>query len=306
MNAQQTAIGAMILSAACWGFATVMTKGALRQIPPYTLLVIQLMASISFLWLGVVITRNRVQLDQKTLLAGATGLLEPGLAYGVGMPGLGLASAANASVIVATEPALIVLLAWWLLRERPSIRLLCAVLVAVCGVTLVSLSGSIGLEHDHILGNFLVLFGTFFAALYVIASSRLVASNTPIVLAALQQTFGLVAALVLLIGAVVLGFEKMPSSISLNVILLAVASGIVQYALAFWFYLFGMKTLATGTAAMFLALIPLFGVSGAILFLGETMTFIQALGSVLVLGAVLMIALGHKETSPENLASRGT
>jgi hypothetical protein len=40
----------MIIAAACWGIATVMSKGALTQVAPLTLLVVQLAISIILLW----------------------------------------------------------------------------------------------------------------------------------------------------------------------------------------------------------------------------------------------------------------
>ncbi|ANK72926.1 MULTISPECIES: EamA family transporter [Ensifer] len=41
---------------------------------------------------------------------------------------------------------------------------------------------------------------------------------------------------------------------------LALISGIVQYALAFWLYLIGLKRLPVSTAALFLTLTPVFGI----------------------------------------------
>lgn len=64
----------------------------------------------------------------------------------------------------------------------------------------------------------------------------------------------------------------------------------MQYALAIWLYLLGMKTLPAGIASLFLALIPVFGVAGAMVFLGETLAPLQWGGCALVIGAVLLIA----------------
>jgi len=69
-------------------------------------------------------------------------------------------------------------------------------------------------------------------------------------------------------------------------LLYAALSGVVQYALAFWLYLIGLKTLSAGAAALWLTLIPIFGVSGAYLWLGEIPTVPMLLGMALILGAV--------------------
>lgn len=279
----------MVLAAACWGSATVMTKGILERIPPFALLSLQLSSSIAFLWLCVWLTRTRVQLNAKMWHAASTGLLEPGMAYALGVPGLALTTASSASVIAATEPAIIVLLAWWLLRERPAGHVVAAIAVAVIGVLLVSVADIGKLHTGDARGNALVLLGTVFAALYVVRSSRLVAQVQPLLLAALQQSVGILLAFGFLLVAVTFKLEELPTQLSLETVLYAILSGVVQYALGFWLYLLGMRGLSTGAAALFLVLIPVFGVSGAVVFLGETVNALQAAGALLVVGAVLSI-----------------
>ena len=52
-----TPIIALVLAAACWGAATVITKHVLTDIPPLTLLVLQLTVSVVFLWAIVLVQR---------------------------------------------------------------------------------------------------------------------------------------------------------------------------------------------------------------------------------------------------------
>jgi drug/metabolite transporter (DMT)-like permease len=54
------AAGALVLAAACWGCATVITKHVLTDVPPLTLLVLQLTVSVVFLWMIVVAQRLRL------------------------------------------------------------------------------------------------------------------------------------------------------------------------------------------------------------------------------------------------------
>ena len=57
-----------------------------------------------------------------------------------------------------------------------------------------------------------------------------------------------------------------------GVLLFAALSGIVQYALAFWLYLFALQHLRASVAAFYLALIPVFGIAAASVFLGESLS----------------------------------
>ena len=136
------AIAAAIGSAACWGSATVLSKGILDHLPPLTLLAVQLTASIAFLWIVVFALRLRPRLDGPTRRASLSGLLEPGVAYTLGIAGLALTTASNATLIGTAEPIFILLLAWLLLRERVGPALLGLVLLASLGIALVALPDS--------------------------------------------------------------------------------------------------------------------------------------------------------------------
>jgi drug/metabolite transporter (DMT)-like permease len=277
----------MVGSAACWGLATVMTKDVLSDLPPFTTLALQLSASVTVLWLAVALSGQRVPAGGGR--AALSGLLEPGLAYGVGVPGLALTSAAAASVISASEPAVVILVAALFLRSRPGAAAILAVIVAMAGVVLITAGAAETGGTRTFLGDALIVAGVVFAALYVLSSSHLVQHIPPLALSALQQTAGLGAALLFLATALATGWEVLPSPPA-TVVLAAMASGVVQYAAAFWLYLRGMQVLPVQTAALFLTLTPVFGVAGAVAFLGESVTALQAMGSLLVLAALVGLA----------------
>lgn len=276
------AAAAMLTSAGCWGSATVMTKGALVTFDPFILLAIQLSASVIVLWVAVFIFSVRLHRPKAMLIAGSTGVLEPGLAYAVGVPGLALTTASNASVIAALEPVFIFLGAWLLFQVRLDRFGIMAVVVAVIGITFVSLTDLSDLGDGSTIGDGLVLLGTAFAAVYVLASSKLAVSMPALLLTALQQTVGVVFVLGLTVTGLLMGWQVLPTSVSTPVLVLAVTSGLVQYALAFWLYMVGLQGIPVGLAGMFLTTTPVFGVLGGVMFLGESLVATQALGMVLV------------------------
>jgi drug/metabolite transporter (DMT)-like permease len=68
-------------------------------------------------------------------------------------------------------------------------------------------------------------------------------------------------------------------------------SGVLYYALAFWFYLQGLARVQASMAGVFINLIPIFGIGGAYLFLGERLAPAQWLGAGAILAAVFGIML---------------
>jgi drug/metabolite transporter (DMT)-like permease len=109
---------ALVLAAACWGIVTVITKHVLANIPPLTLLVVQLAISVSFLWILVFVQRLRLPQRRDIVRLGSIGILNPGLAYTLGLLGLTRTTASMSSLLWAAEPILILVLAWLILRER--------------------------------------------------------------------------------------------------------------------------------------------------------------------------------------------
>lgn len=128
---------ALTLAAACWGFGTVISKRAIDEIPPLTLLPIQLGASLAFLvllmrWRGLPLRDS-----SSPPILGRLGLLNPGLAYALSLLGLAHITASLSVMLWAIEPILILFLAGWLLRERIGPALVVLSLVAVAGMLLV-------------------------------------------------------------------------------------------------------------------------------------------------------------------------
>ncbi len=282
----------MIGSAAAWGMGTVMSKHSLDSLPALPLLAVQLSASIAALWTLTFLRHPRAIRSWRDARAGWTGVLEPGLAYALGMAGLTLTSASSASLIFVTEPIFIIVIGVVFLRERASPQIWVTVILVMLGTLLVSGADAVGGSRSMI-GDLLLVASTASAALYVIFSRRSVETMPPLPLAALQQSVGLGVALVLLViiggqGITALG-QLPPGTWGL-----AMMTGVVQYALAFSLYLSALRHVEASQAALFLTLIPVFGVGGAAVFLGEQMTTSQFIGAGLIIGALLRLNIGQE------------
>lgn len=280
--------GLMIASAACWGLATVMSKQALNYAPPLTLVMLQLTASVAFLFVLLLIQGLRLSFSKTERRAALSGALEPGLAYAFGIVGLSLTSATNASLIGATEPILVVILAFLTFGMRTERRNILAVIVAVIGVAFASLGGAPEVEGlaSNRIGDGLIIVATLFAALYVVVTSRLVAAVSPVLLAFLQQSVGWVIAAGIAFTAIATGFERPVVTDLIHGTSWIISSGLVQYAFAFLLYLWALRYLPVSVAAIFLTLIPVFGVGGAALFLGEAVNAAQWIGGAMIICAI--------------------
>ncbi len=273
----------------CWGIGVTLTKIALSGIVPTVLLIIQISSGVLFLLLVCFLQERKLPLSWSYLKQGYAGILEPALAYMVSIFGIRMTTASNASLIGASEVILTILFAAILLGERLSpIKLLLA------GISLIGMLLLIANDLENVLGSsssalgdFLVLLGVLFAVFYALISKKQVATMGPSQLAASQQLVGLFTVIVCfgVLSFVLKGYELRFYGISAAYWLLAIGSGIIQYALAFFLYLVALKSIPVSHAAFYIALVPVFGVVSAVVLLGEHLRITQWLGGLLIIGS---------------------
>jgi drug/metabolite transporter (DMT)-like permease len=287
-------VAAAIGATVCWGAGMTLTKLALGHFEPSLLLLVQLLASIGFLIVILLATGIRSTSWSQVLRNSGLGVLEPGLAYFLGLEGLNRISAAEAVVLSSTESIMIVLLAWMFAIERPRGVVLLLAIIGAAGAVLVAGShlqyagGTISLW-----GDLLVLGGVLSAAVYVVCSSRRAAVTEPIPALIGQQVVAVLFALGIHLAISGTGFS-IPSAPASGW-LLAATSGIVQYGCAFWLYLWALKGLRTDEAGLYLSLIPVFGLMIAIPVLGESLTTQQWVGTLVIIGTIIVMTRIREE-----------
>ncbi len=280
-------LAALVLAAACWGIGTVISKAALDEVPPLTLLPIQLAASLAVL--VVLMRHQRISFrgDGPPLL-GRLGLLNPGIAYALSLLGLTTITASVSVLLWALEPLVILVLAAWFLREPVTPSFVGLSLVAVAGVALIVAdpSGGVG----QMVGVALTLAGVACCAAYTVITRRWLpdARETSQVIVA-QQAYALALALGLVVVVGLAGGAMTPSALTPLGLASALGSGALYYAGAYWFYLGALRHVPASFAAVSFYLIPIVGVTAGAVLLGERLDARQWLGAVLVLAALLVI-----------------
>jgi probable blue pigment (indigoidine) exporter len=286
MSSRRTIL-ALILAAACWGLGTVVSKRAVAEIPPLTLLPIQLGASLAAL---AILTRwRRLSLrDPSTSpVLGRLGVLNPGLAYALSLFGLVHITASLSVVLWALEPLLILFLAALFLRERIGPSLVVLTPVALGGMLLVIYQpGSAGTP----IGVALTVAGVACCAIYTVVTRHWISSSDSTVqVVVAQQAHALVFAFILVAALWMLGGAVRPEGVSPAGWVSAIGSGVLYYGLAYWLYLSGLRSVPASIAAVSFYLIPVFGVAGGFLFLGDRLEPSQWAGVVVVLAAIAVI-----------------
>jgi drug/metabolite transporter (DMT)-like permease len=278
---------ALILAATCWGVGTVTSKAALEEIPPFTLLPIQLAASLAVL--AVLMRRQGISFrTEGSPLLGRLGLLNPGLAYALGLIGLTTITASLYVLLWALEPLMILFLAAWFLREHITPAFIVLSMIAVAGMVVIIYDPSS--SSGQLIGVALTLAGIACCAAYSVLARRWIPDaeeTTQVILAQQAHALLLAIGLVVLVGLV--GGAIVPSALTPLGLASAIGSGVLYYAGAYWFYLGALRHVPASFAALSFYLIPIVGVTAGALLLGERLDPRQWVGAFIVLGAILAI-----------------
>lgn len=277
----------LVGAAACWGIATAVSKSALSAFDPLVLLVVQLSASSAFVALALVARRESVPRTGQTTGLAVLGLLNPGLAYALSLAGLTSISASLSVLLWAGEPILILALSVLVFRDRVTPVMAALMIAAFTGVLLVIGERGGGAAT----GVVLTLAGVACCALYTVLCRRLLLDDATLPVVLVQQLAALGFAVVLAAAFAVTGHLTLPTSVPGSSWLVAVGSGIAYYAIAFWFYLAGLRRVPAAVAGSFINLIPVFGVAAGYLLLDERLSSRQLAGAAVVLTAVTLLAL---------------
>jgi probable blue pigment (indigoidine) exporter len=277
----------LVVAAACWGGATVISKRAVEEIEPLTLLPLELTVSVVVLGLAMAMRRGRVGWSPEMRRLSALGVLNPGLAYALSLAGLARVDASVSVLLWALEPVLILGVAFVVLRDRVPRPVAWSAGAALAGVVLVVFQPG----HASAPGIALTIAGVAACAVYTVLSSRCLVEATTVSVVFVQQVTALLFALVLLIGSLVLSDPASLAGVSATAWLSAVAAGALYYGVAFWFYLAGLRGVTASVAGVFINLVPVFGITASYIALGERLSGRQWIGAIVVIGAVGAAAL---------------
>ena len=282
-------IAFLVLAAACWAAGTVVSKQAVAEVPPLTLLAVQLAASVAFLLIVARVRGERLPSRGDGRNLARLGLLNPGLAYALSLVGLVEITASVAVLLWALEPILILALAATVLRERVGPPVIAGSVVAIAGLALVVAEPAAG---GSVAGIALTVGGVAVCAIYTVASRRWLpgTSDSTLGVVAGQQVHALALAVIVVMVFGVTGQVVLPATVSPAGVAAALGSGLLYYAFAYLFYLTALREIRASVAASSFYLIPVIGVALASVA-GERLEPLQWLGATVVVAAVAAITV---------------
>ena len=301
MSSRHTyALAGLVLVMVVWGSTYVVTKAAVREIPPLTLAVLRYLIAAAVLVPIAMARGGLMSLPRPLPIAalawmGLTGIaiLTVGFNYG-----LLFGSATQGALIYALSPAAVAVAAHLWLGEKLSKRRIGGIALSVAGTVLVVAFGAMDRSAPRpLLGALCMLAGSLAWAYYTVVAKRL-AGHDQVVVIAWVTAIGMAMLLPLAGLELVRGPLPRPGA---EAWLGALFLGAVASALAYVVYSLVLRELDASLVGAYFTLDPLVGVVTAVLFLGEVLRGGQVAGTVIALVGMWLAASNPASTASSRL-----
>lgn len=280
-------IAAVALGTILWG-----TVGPVVRLFPenteFQYSLIRNLSGTTALWLMVLFSKNKkryTKQDIVPILVGGTGaaLFFPLFILAFQLTGVGVA----AVVSIGVAPIFVGLIAWIALKQPPGKQWAIGTVIAVAGV--VALNWPSGDKTVSFLGVAFAMAAAFGYSMQATGMGMISKRHTPFQCVAPMFTIGT-------LFQAPLSYGKDFSFLQDPVLLLgALYGGIVTVALAYAFFIYGIARIGAATAVTVGLMEPLTASILGIVWLGETISLVGLVGSVLILAGLVIVSRPPKE-----------
>lgn len=274
------ALASLIALMIVWGSTFVVTKAAVRDIPPMTLAALRFLIAAGVL-IPIAAARGGLSgLPRPVPLLSLTLMSLTGIViFTVGFNlALAYGSAVQGALIFSLVPAAVAIAAVIGLKEALSMRRIAGIALSVVGVALVVSAGERGGDAPQPLLGALFMLGAIVAwAVYTVLAKRLAAADQIVVIACVSA-IGVLILLPLAAFELQRGAWPRPSAQAWSGVLFL---GLVASAAAYIVYSRVLQVLDASLVGVYSNLDPIVGVLMAVLLLGENLHLGQIVGGAI-------------------------
>lgn len=277
----------MAIAVPClWGFGFVIAKAGMEELPPLLINGLRWsLAGIILIW-WVPIPKK---LFKEILLISFIGCT---LQYGLTFSGLNLIDASSAIILVQLEVPFGVLIAFIFLQERPPLKNVFGIIIALIG--LIILSGAPNLEGKAA-GVFLVISGALVWAIGQVLAKPVSEKINGI---ALTAWIGILAGPQLILASAILDGNTLEyiKAASPQTFIIVFYMGVIMTAIGYSFWYIVLSKYPVNKIMPIHLLLPFTGVIAAVILLGERPNITVYLGGIIIVIGVAIILFGNSQT----------
>lgn len=290
-----TGVLLIVAATVLWGSSFAVRKMAMADIGPLMFNTVRFLAAFIFMLIIFLIHRKHeakeyegdISVDIKSQIK--KGIII-GMLYAVGsvfqQMGLNLVTAGETGFITSLYTVMVPLLARFIFKTKLQPVIWFAVAFSDVGLYFVT-DGGVSVNG----GTFLLMAGSFCFALQIIAISKFIQGNDPLLLVTVQLGIGVAVNFVM---AVIAG-EPFELNMISKAIIPILYTGVMSLGVANFCQFAGQRKVTPTVAAIVCSFESVFGLLFGILLLNETMTIMKLAGCIFILTAVIMSQIKGKE-----------
>lgn len=272
-----------------WGLAFPFIKLSLNELTPINLTIMRFFITCSIiavfmLFKSKTFSKLHKKDIPKIIALGFFGIIVYHLGLNYGEQYI---SAGAASLIIATIPLFIVILASIFLDEHITPKKITGIILAFIGISIISLWGQPNaiIEINYITGAITVVIAALMGALYTTAGKRLLNRYSALSLTFYAMLFGSIGLLPLLNTTLVHQVATMSPITWFAVIFLGLFSTVIAYTL--WYVI--LQASEASQVGVYLYLIPIVSILVDVFVFHEPFTWLFILGGILVMTGVIIV-----------------
>lgn len=174
-----------------YGASHVLAKGVMPDfLTPSVFILFRVLGATLLFWIVKLILPIQKIEKKDFLLLAICGLFGVAINQLCFFYGLNLSSAINSGIIMTTNPILVIILAYFLIKEKITISKIAGILIGAAGAILLTLAGSSG-KGDSLLGDLFLFTNALSYAIYLVIAKPLMKKYNPLTVITYVFTFGL-------------------------------------------------------------------------------------------------------------------
>jgi drug/metabolite transporter (DMT)-like permease len=273
---------------AAWGLNVIATKIIVSQFAPVTITALRVFtAGISVFIILFFLKQIRIPTKKESVYIFIGGLFNVVAHHYFLSLGLSKTSASNGGLILGLGPLLTTIVAFLFLGNRVTILKILGVLLGLTGVSFIVLKGGHGGVSSISLGDLYVFFAILAQSISFVLIKKVSGTLDPRLMTGYMMVIGSVILFIISLFQEPDGLKSIPHG-SIGVWLIFLASAVIATAIGHTIYNYALGKVGVAESAIFINLNPFFALVGAVIFLGEKISFTQVFGFIFILVGVLL------------------
>lgn len=280
-----------IISPLVTSIATILIGGATKLVNPFLILSLSPLFGASILFFVAFFTGRKfdakeLRENKKDIISVI--LIRQIIGWAIFIAGLTFTDVIKAIFFTKVEPYFVLLINWIVYKEKVKAKHIVLLTIHIFGAVLLSTGGkNIGFGKSQ-LGDLLVILSVACASLSYIPAAKLSKKIGAIKINTISL---LIAGLVFLPFAII--FHNPTEEFNFRGWIYILSYSVLFYAIGLTLWFASLKTVKSWIVSSLRALGPLIGAPFAYFLLGETLTFVQLIGGLIVLATSFLIAREH-------------